>query len=133
MLFRSNQVWLPSDLARLQMRNHTWFHVTRYAGSFLAHNHPLASWSAVYCVRAGERLPGHPASGVLRFLDPRPGADGYFDIANRHLRPAFALKAREVRLEEGQVVVFPSFVFHEVAPFYGRDTRITVATNCWFT
>jgi hypothetical protein len=23
-------------------------------------------------------------------------------------------------------------VFHEVAPFYGRDTRITVATNCWF-
>jgi len=23
-------------------------------------------------------------------------------------------------------------VFHEVAPFYGSDTRITVATNCWF-
>jgi predicted 2-oxoglutarate/Fe(II)-dependent dioxygenase YbiX len=38
----------------------------------------------------------------------------------------------ERRLVEGQVVVFPSYLFHEVTPFYGRDLRITVATNCWF-
>jgi Putative 2OG-Fe(II) oxygenase len=123
----------PAEMARLHIQNHTWFHVTRYAGSFVAHNHPLASWSAVYCVRAGERLPEQPASGILRFMDTRPGADAYLDIANRRLRAAFALGCREVRLEEGQVIVFPSFAFHEVAPFYGRDTRITVATNCWFT
>lgn len=121
------------DLTQLQIHNHTWFHVTRYAGSFVAHNHPLASWSAVYCVRAGEYLPGQPQSGVLRFMDTRSGADAYLDIANRRLRPEFAVKSRELRLEEGQVIVFPSFVFHEVAPFYGSDTRITVATNCWFT
>jgi hypothetical protein len=122
-----------SDLARLQLHNHTWFHVTRYAGSFVAHNHPLASWSAVYCVRAGERTASHPRSGVLRFLDTRAGADGYLDIGNRRLHRAFAFGPHEVLLEEGQLVVFPSFVFHEVSPFYGRDTRITVATNCWFT
>jgi hypothetical protein len=123
----------PGELARLQIHNHTWFHVTRYAGSFVAHNHPLASWSAVYCVRGGERTPDHPASGVLRFLDTRSGAGAYLDIANRRLRPAYALGCSEIRLEEGQLIVFPSFAFHEVAPFYGRDTRITVATNCWFT
>lgn len=123
----------PADLARLQLHNHTWFHVTRYAGSFVAHNHPLASWSAVYCVRAGERSAAHPRSGVLRFMDTRSGADGYLDIANRLLRPAFAFGPHEVLLEEGQLIVFPSFVFHEVGPFYGHDTRITVATNCWFT
>jgi hypothetical protein len=123
----------PADFERLKIHNHTWFHITRYAGSFVAHNHPLASWSAVYCVRAGESAAGHPRSGVLRFLDTRPGADAYLDIGNRRLRPAFALTSREVRLEEGQLIVFPSFVFHEVAPFYGRDTRITVATNCWFS
>jgi len=122
----------PEELARLTMHNHTWYHVSRYAGSFVAHNHPLASWSAVYCVRAGERLPDRPDSGVLRFLDTRSGADSYLDAANRRLRTPFALKPREMRLEEGQVVVFPSYVFHEVTPFYGRDTRITVATNCWF-
>jgi len=123
----------PEELSRLQLHNHTWFHVTRQAGSFVAHNHPLASWSAVYCVRAGERLPEHPSSGLLRFVDTRPGADGFLDPANRHLKSPFALRSREVRLEEGELIVFPSFVFHEVAPFYGRDRRITVATNCWFT
>jgi len=122
----------PEELAKLTMHNHTWYHVSRYAGSFVAHNHPLASWSAVYCVRAGESVPDRPDSGILRFLDTRSGADSYLDAANRRMRAPYALKPREMRLEEGQVVVFPSYVFHEVSPFYGRDTRITVATNCWF-
>ncbi len=120
------------DLGKLKFQNHTWFHVTRYAGSFIAHNHPLASWSAVYCVRAGEAVPEHPASGVLRFMDTRQGAAAYLDPANATMRSPFALRPLEMRLEEGQVVVFPSYVFHEVAPFYGRDRRITVASNCWF-
>ena len=123
----------PAELAGRQMHNHTWFHVTRYAGSFVAHNHPLASWSAVYCVRAGEPGAGHPASGLLRFLDPRWGAGSYRDAGNRALRAPFAFGVREVRLEEGQLIAFPSYVLHEVSPFYGRDVRITVATNCWFT
>jgi uncharacterized protein (TIGR02466 family) len=120
------------DLSRLKFQNQTWFHVSRYAGSFIAHNHPLASWSAVYCVRAGEAVPDHPESGVLRFLDPRQGANAYTDPANMQMHRAYALAPLEVRLQEGQLVIFPSYVFHEVAPFYGRDTRITVATNCWF-
>lgn len=122
----------PQVLARLTMHNHTWFHVSRYAGSFVAHNHPLASWSAVYCVRAGEPVPQHPESGLLRFFDPRAGANAYLDGANRGLKPPFALGPRSRRLAAGELVVFPSYVFHEVTPFYGRDTRITVATNCWF-
>jgi hypothetical protein len=121
-----------TELARLQIHNHTWYHITRYAGSFVAHNHPLASWSAVYCVRPGETPADRPGSGLLRFLDTRPGAASYLDAGNRALRPAFATGARELRLEAGQIVVFPSYVIHEVSPFYGRDTRITVATNCWF-
>jgi len=122
----------PAELARLSMHNHTWYHITRYAGSFVAHNHPLASWSAVYCVRAGETPAEHPESGLLRFLDTRAGAGGYLDAGNRALRAAFVPGARELRLEAGQIVVFPSYVIHEVSPFYGRDVRITVATNCWF-
>jgi len=122
----------PDDFARLKFHNHTWFHVSRYAGSFIAHNHPLASWSAVYCVRAGEAAPDQPDSGVLRFLDTRQGANAYIDPANAQMHRAYALRPLEVRLTAGQLVMFPSYVFHEVAPFYGRDTRITVATNCWF-
>ena len=120
------------DIARLKFHNHTWFHVSRYAGSFIAPNHPLASWSGVYCVRAGESAPEHPDSGVLRFLDTRQGADAYTDPANAPMHRAYALRPLEIRLTPGQLIMFPSYVFHEVAPFYGRDTRITVATNCWF-
>ncbi len=120
------------ELSRLQFHNHTWFHISRYAGSFVAHNHPLASWSAVYCVRAGEAVPQHPDSGVLRLLDSRQGAGTYSDPANALLHRAYALRPLEIRLSAGQLIIFPSYVFHEVAPFYGKDTRITVATNCWF-
>ena len=122
----------PEALARLKFNNHTWFHITRYAGSFVAHNHPLASWSAVYCVRPGESVPGHPQSGLLRFFDPRQGANAYLDPANERLDPQFALRSLDFRLAAGDLVVFPSYLFHEVTPFYGADTRITVATNCWF-
>ena len=122
----------PEDFGSLKFHNHTWFHVSRYAGSFIAHNHPLASWSAVYCVRAGEAAPDHPDSGVLRFLDTRQGADAYIDPAIAPLHREYALRPLEFRLTAGQLIMFPSYVFHEVAPFYGRDTRITVATNCWF-
>jgi uncharacterized protein (TIGR02466 family) len=123
----------PEDLARLKFQNHTWFHISRHAGSFVAHNHPMASWSAVYCVRAGESVPDQPDSGVLRFHDTRNGASAFLDPANNRLHRPYALRSLDIRLAEGQLVVFPSYVFHEVAPFYGRDTRITVATNCWFT
>ena len=122
----------PAELARLTMHNHTWYHITRYAGSFVAHNHPLASWSAVYCVRAGDAPADHPGSGLLRFLDTRAGVGSYLDAGNRSLRAPFAAGVREVRLAAGEIIVFPSYVIHEVSPFYGSDVRITVATNCWF-
>ena len=121
----------PVELGRRTLHNHTWFHITRYAGSFIAHNHPLASWSAVYCVRAGESVPLEPSSGVLRVFDPRHGANAYTDPANAGLQPLYSMRPAEFRLLEGQLVVFPSYLFHEVTPFYGKDVRITVATNCW--
>ena len=123
----------PEDLSRLQFQNHTWFHVSRYSGSFVAHNHPQASWSAVYCVRAGQPAPLHPESGVLRFFDTRSGANGFADPATRALHRPFALRPVEISLVPGQLIMFPSYVFHEVAPFYGSDRRITVASNIWFS
>ena len=121
------------DVGRLKFHNHTWYHISRYAGSFIAHNHPMASWSAVYCVKAGEPAPSQPQSGLLRFMDPRQGADAYRDPANAPMQRSYAVQPIELRLAEGQLVLFPSYVFHEVAPFYGHDARITVATNCWCT
>jgi uncharacterized protein (TIGR02466 family) len=118
--------------AGLRLHHHAWFHVTRRGGSFVAHNHPMASWSAVYCVRAGEAPADRPESGLLRFLDPRGGAGAFVDAANAALRSPWRVGAHDVRLEAGQLVVFPAYLVHEVTPFHGSDTRITVAANCWF-
>jgi len=123
---------VPAELARLRLNNHTWFHITRHSGYFVAHNHALASWSAVYCVKDGTDPAGAPCGGLLRLFDTRVGADAYLDLANQHLRRPFIVGDLELQLQPGQLVVFPSYLFHEVTPYYGADVRITVASNCWF-
>jgi hypothetical protein len=30
------------------------------------------------------------------------------------------------------MVIFPSWVLHDVKPFEGRGERVTIAFNCWF-
>lgn len=121
----------PEEFARLNLSNHTWFHITRHTGYFVAHNHALASWSAVYCVNEGTH--DAPRGGLLRLFDTRAGADAFLDPANQRLRQPFAVSDLDLQLQAGQLVVFPSYLFHEVTPYYGSDPRITVATNCWFT
>lgn len=121
------------EFARLHLNNHTWFHITRPTGYFVAHNHALASWSAVYCVTDGTDPASAPRGGLLRLFDTRTGADAYLDLANRRLRQPFVVGDLDLQLQPGQLVVFPSYLFHEVTPYYGSEIRITVASNCWFT
>ena len=56
----------------------------------------------------------------------------YLDAANANLRGAFASGVRQIDLEPGQLVLFPSWVLHDVKPYEGDGERITVAFNCWF-
>jgi uncharacterized protein (TIGR02466 family) len=121
-----------AQVRRLAMFDDTWFHVTRRGGYTTAHNHPMASWSGVYCVAPGEQPPEHPDSGVLRFLDPRAQAAMFLDPANSNLVRPFGFHIISLRLRPGQLVLFPSYLVHEVSPFMGGDVRITVAFNVWF-
>ena len=119
-------------LKEIQIHSHTWFHVTRRGGYFGLHNHPMASWSGVYCVAAGG-AGSHPDSGALHFANPLGVANMFADPANVHLRAPYALKGRTYQLQPGQLVLFPSWVMHEVLPFDGDGERVTVAFNCWFS
>lgn len=124
--------YAPADMDRIKISSHTWFHVTRDRGFFGLHNHPMASWSGVYCVTAGEDDGTHPDSGVLHFANPLAVAHMFVDPANNRMRPPYSMAGRSFRLKPGQLVLFPSWVNHEVLPFYGGGERITVAFNCWF-
>lgn len=110
----------------------TWFHLTRHGGYTTAHTHPMASWSGVYCVEPGEQPAEHPDSGVLRFFDPRVTANMYLDAGNANLVRPFGSHLVNIRFRPGMLVLFPSFMQHEVAPFMGQDVRITVAFNVQF-
>ena len=118
---------------RLLLYADAWFHVTRRGGFFALHNHPMASWSGVYCVDPGRHDPDQPDSGILSFLNPALAGSMYLDAANTQLQGPYAHGVRSLHLEPGQLVLFPSWVLHEVKPFIGEGERITIAFNAWFS
>lgn len=120
------------EMRRLQIYSHTWFHITRYGGFVINHTHPMASWSGVYCVNPGKNPGDRPESGVLRFHNPHHYSNNFLDAGNSRLRPPFHHGSWSFNLQAGQLILFPSWLPHEVLPFYGDDERITVAFNCWF-
>lgn len=119
-------------LQRLKIYSDSWFHVTRRGGFFALHNHPMASWSGVYCVDPGNQEGASPDSGLLSFVNPAIASAMYLDPSTANLRGPFSYNIRHVRLEPGQLVLFPSWVLHDVKPYDGERERITVAFNCWF-
>jgi uncharacterized protein (TIGR02466 family) len=122
-----------ATMRRLLIYSDSWFHVTRRGGFFGLHNHPNASWSGVYCVSPGEHDADKPDSGLLSFLNPATVSANYVDAATANLRSPFTYSIRHVKFEAGQLVLFPSWVMHDVKPFQGEGERITVAFNCWFS
>lgn len=121
-----------ATMRRLLIYSDSWFHVTRRGGFFGLHNHPNASWSGVYCVSPGRHDAGQSDSGLLSFVNPATMGAMHTDAANAGIRGAFGSGLRHVNFEAGQLVLFPSWVLHDVKPFAGEGERITVAFNCWF-
>jgi len=129
---RLNGYDLPT-LQRLQIYNDCWFHVTRRGGFFGVHNHPNASWSGVYCVDPGQHDPGKKDSGLLSFINPMITSAMHMDAGIVKMQLPYSSQVASLSLDAGQLVIFPSWVLHDVKPFEGRGERITVAFNCWFT
>lgn len=119
------------DMHKLRIYHHSWYHLTRRGGYTAQHNHPMASWSGVYCVDPGDEMPDKPNNGSLRFLDSRTTAGMYLDPGNSRVASPFGFGDMAFNLGAGQLLLFPSYLMHEVAPYYGERERITVAFNAW--
>jgi uncharacterized protein (TIGR02466 family) len=122
-----------ATLHRLQIYNDCWFHVTRRGGFFGLHNHPNASWSGVYCVDPGLHDSDKKDSGRLTFVNPTIMSAMHLDAGNDNMKLPYGYQVASLSLEAGQLVMFPSWVLHDVKPFEGEGERITIAFNCWFT
>lgn len=120
-----------ATLQRLHFAIESWFHITRRGGFFGAHNHAMHSWSGVYCVKHDGDDPDSD-SGKLTFLYPNSAASMYLDMASANFRMPYAQSPVKLRLQPGQLVLFPSWLMHEVLPFEGEGERITIAFNARF-
>lgn len=131
MIGQLNRYDLPT-LQRMQIFNDCWFHITRRGGFFGVHIHPNASWSGVYCVDPGRSDAGAKDSGRLSFVNPMIMSAMHVDAGIARMQLPHGYQVASVMLEAGQLVIFPSWVLHDVKPFEGQGERITIAFNCWF-
>ena len=77
----------------------------------------------VYFVTGNPPVDGHPFSGKLELVDPRPGASLSYSERTR-LYGRFL-----VNPQPGQLVVFPGWLQHQVHPYFGPAERISIAFN----
>lgn len=122
----------PEMLQNLHIAAESWFHITRRGGYFPLHNHALHSWSGVYCVDPGDALTDDAAAGVLTFINPSATSTMFMDMSVVRMGGGYNYGPREFKLKAGQLVLFPSWLLHEVRVYGGERERITVAFNAKF-
>ena len=64
-------------------------------------------------------------SGRLTFINPHLPAAMYMDMALMNMRPPYGMGPLNLRLEPGELVIFPSWLLHQVLPYEGDTLRIT--------
>lgn len=128
-LIQGMNAYDDARMATIATEMHSWFHVTRNGGFQGTHDHPNASWSAIYCVDPGDSAAD--SSGLVRFHDPRTAASMHRDPGNENMQVPYRLGAWQLRHRAGQLIAFPSYLMHEVFPYLGQRPRIVVAINAW--
>ncbi|MGD8977380.1 MAG: putative 2OG-Fe(II) oxygenase [Gammaproteobacteria bacterium] len=129
-LIRQLSSFTDEEFARLRFDYHAWFHVTRKGGYQGLHNHQNASWSGIFCVDPGDSPADRPDSGLVRFHDPRFCSWYHSEAGNLGLRMPYQHGGYDVSHRAGTLVMFPSFMMHEIFPYQGERPRIVVAFNC---
>jgi uncharacterized protein (TIGR02466 family) len=97
-----------------------WAMVMTHGAYSALHDHADAVWSGVYYVDMGDATPA--PSGRLGLVDPRGG------IARRWPLPMFSPDVI-VEPQAGRLVLFPSWLRHQVFPYQGEAPRISVSWN----
>ena len=91
-------------------------------GSFnIQHNHPNAYLSAVYYVQVSEN------SGNIKFFDPREQKNIRQPKIKNYTDTSAAIT--EMTPQEGDLLIFPSYLYHSVGKNLSEDDRIIISFN----
>jgi uncharacterized protein (TIGR02466 family) len=92
------------------------------------HIHPDANLSGVYYIATPKVMQNSTTDqphGCISFIDPRPRADA--------MRLPNQFSAHAINPKAGDLIIFPSYYEHSVAPFRGPGVRICIAFNAKLT
>jgi uncharacterized protein (TIGR02466 family) len=112
-------------------RANMWANVNRSGHGNEFHSHPGCFWSAVYYVDDGGIAVDPSLGGELEFMDPRgPGPAMYAPHLAYAMPGGLSVGANEtVPPKAGRLVMFPSWLLHQVRPYRGSAERISIALN----
>jgi len=102
----------------------SWYHKTNNGGAHGLHCHPGSSWAGIFYVNT-------PAcdiktnNGVNRFHNVN-SLYGPGDLGS-HWWNSPSIMA--IPPEEGTLVMFPAWTYHEATPYYGDEDRVVIAFN----
>jgi uncharacterized protein (TIGR02466 family) len=115
----------------IDWRIDSWANVNRCGDSNLRHLHPGGVWSGSFYVDDGGIGGEDRLGGAIEFCDPRgPLPLMVAPTVKIAIGGCVSAGLRE-RLypKAGTLVMFPSWLEHAVAPYFGGGTRISVAFN----
>ena len=91
-------------------------------GSFnIQHNHPNSYLSAAYYVRLPEK------SGGIKFFDPREQKSIRYPNITKY--GEFSASTVKIDPEEGDLLIFPSYLYHSVSENLSEKSRIIISFN----
>jgi uncharacterized protein (TIGR02466 family) len=100
------------------MLNNFWANVNTAKDYNISHTHPGSNLSSCFYVKT----PG----GALEFTDPRPSAEME---SNRFEMCAENYGIYAINPEEGDLVVFPSWLMHRVTQSEKDEDRVSISSN----
>jgi len=108
-----------------------WANVNGPGDSNICHYHPGSFWSGTYYVDDGGCATDPALGGEFEMLDPRgPGPAMYAPTLKFAGEDGASVGSAEtICPKPGLLVLFPSWLFHQVRPYRGTGLRISIAFN----
>lgn len=116
---------------RVEWRMNSWANVNRSGHGNEFHTHPGSYWSGTYYVDDGGVAADPSLGGEFEIQDPRGVAPAmYAPLLCFSMPGGHSVGASELIIPKaGQLILFPSWLSHQVRPYRGLETRISVAFN----
>jgi uncharacterized protein (TIGR02466 family) len=119
------------NLVRPVWQASIWANVNGRGDANMCHYHAGAFWSGTYYVDDGGCGSDETLGGEFEMLDPRgPGPGMYAPALKFSGEDGASVGAAEmIRPRPGLLLLFPSWLLHQVRPYRGEALRISIAFN----